>query len=297
MRDGGKYAGMFENGEIMGPGTRTYDDGAEFVGDFVRGEKHGYGEMTYGKRNVREAFYKGNWSMNVRQGFGTLELRNGTVFKGHFENNQPMGDCQIFQPDGGHYAGEVTKGIMNGIGELKLPNGFCYAGKFENGKRHGTGRFYIQREDLENCNYSLEGTFENDVATLQANQMLFELESPQIEEEVVVDPKAKKDKAVKKDAPFTEEEEAQYGFKKIYLECKSDTEPKEIKFQLKMVYQGPDYEDPNPPEEEEKAKKAPPKKGAQAVPDEPEIRMITPDPVLLEQEMGREFAIELGQHM
>ena len=66
--------------------------------------------------------------------------------------------------------------------------------------------------------------------------MLFELVSPVIEDEPV-DPKAKKDpKAPKKDAPFTEEEEAQYGSHKIYLECKSDTEPKEVKFLLKTVY-------------------------------------------------------------
>lgn len=66
MRDGGKYAGMFENGEIMGQGTRNYDDGTEYIGDFVKGEKHGYGEIQYGRRNVKEVFYKGNWSMNVR---------------------------------------------------------------------------------------------------------------------------------------------------------------------------------------------------------------------------------------
>ena len=63
------------------------------------------------------------------------------------------------------------------------------------------------------------------------------------------------------------------------MECKSDLEPKEVKFQLKMVYQGPDYEDPNPPEEDEKAKKKPAKGGQ---PDEPEVRMITPDPITLE---------------
>jgi len=113
----------------------------------------------------------------------------------------------------------------------------------------------------------------------------------------VVDPKAKKDpKAVKKDAPFTEEEEAQYGNKKIYLECKSDLEPKEVRFRLRIVHQGPDYEDPNPPEEDEKAKKKPAGKGA-AVPDEPEIRMITPEPIVMEQEQGRVFAVELGQNV
>ena len=238
---------------------------------------------------MREEYYKGNWVMNTRSGFGQLLLRNGTVFKGNFTNNQPNGDCQIFFPDEGVYSGEVTRGVMNGIGEVKLPNGFAYAGKFENGLKQGTGRLYIQEGE-----YSLEGTFENDQPTLTANAMLFELQSPMIEEEVV-DPKAKKDpKAVKKDAPFSEEEEAQYGNKKIYLEHKSDTEPKEVKFTLKMVFQGPDYEDPNPPEEDEKAKKKPAKGAA---PEEPEIRMITPDPITLDQESGRVFALELGQHV
>jgi len=290
MRDGSKYAGEWENGEIMGQGTRTYDDGTEYVGEFCKGEKNGYGEVTYGRRNAREEYYKGAWVMNIRHGFGQLLLRNGNVYKGNFVNNQPLGDCQIFLGDGGSYAGEVTNGIMHGIGELKQANGFAYAGKFENGLKSGTGRFYIQ-----NSSYSLEGMFENDKPTLEANHVLFDLVSPFVEEEVV-DPKAKKDpKAVKKDAPFTEEEEAQYGSQKIYLECKSDIEPKEVKFTMRLVFQGPDYEDPNPPEEDEKTKKKPPAKGAAA--EEPEIRMLTPEPVTLDQESGRVFAIELGQNV
>mmetsp|Transcript_2298 Transcript_2298/g.3136 ORF Transcript_2298/g.3136 Transcript_2298/m.3136 type:complete len:99 (+) Transcript_2298:806-1102(+) len=97
--------------------------------------------------------------------------------------------------------------------------------------RSGAGRFYIQ-----DGSYSLEGNFENDQPTLEANKVLFELISPFVEEEAV-DPKAKKDpKAPKKDAPFTEQEEAQYGSHKIYLESKSDMEPKEVKFTLKVVF-------------------------------------------------------------
>ena len=127
--------------------------------------------------------------------------------------------------------------------------------------------------------------------------MLFELLSPLPEEEPVdtkaaakKDPKAAKGK--QEVSQFTEEEEAQFGSKKIFLECKSDTEPKEIRFKLSMVYQGPDYEDPNPPEEDLTAKKPAKGKGA-AVPEEPEIRMITPDPVPIEQEGGRVFSLEL----
>ena len=64
-------------GEIHGQGTRTYDDGTEYMGEFAKGEKNGYGEILYGRRNVREEFYKGNWVMNVRSGFGQLQMRNG----------------------------------------------------------------------------------------------------------------------------------------------------------------------------------------------------------------------------
>ena len=51
------------------------------------------------------------------------------------------------------------------------------------------------------------------------------------------------------------------------------------------------YEDPNPPEEEDpKAKKKPAGKEA-----EPEIRLITPPPVILEKEDGRTFEFILGR--
>lgn len=87
MRDGSKYAGEFIDGEIIGQGTRTYEDGTTFIGGFFKGEKHGYGEITYGRRNIREEYYKGNWEMNARQGFGQLLMRNGQVFKGNFNKN------------------------------------------------------------------------------------------------------------------------------------------------------------------------------------------------------------------
>ena len=54
MRDGSRYTGDFQNGEITGHGNRVYDDGTDYVGDFHNGEKHGYGEITYGTRNRKE---------------------------------------------------------------------------------------------------------------------------------------------------------------------------------------------------------------------------------------------------
>jgi len=60
---------------------------------------------------------------------------------------------------------------------------------------------------------------------------------------------------------------------------------------MDMVFQGEPYEDTSkPPEDDGGAKK----KGKGAT-DEPEVRMITPEPVLLEKERGREFEFELGR--
>ena len=58
------------------------------------------------------------------------------------------------------------------------------------------------------------------------------------------------------------------------------------------MFQGPDYEDPNPPEEDEATKK----KKAKDPNAEPEIRMITPEPVEMQNESGREFELELGRY-
>lgn len=109
-------------------------------------------------------------------------------------------------------------------------------------------------------------------------------------------------------------EESTYGANKIYYEFKrgheapltegstintdsSGIEP-EIIIQLSTWYQGPDFVDPNPPEEvipDPKSKKAP-AKGAPVVPDEPPPpRMITPAPILMSNESGRTFRFELGR--
>jgi hypothetical protein len=59
---------------------------------------------------------------------------------------------------------------------------------------------------------------------------------------------------------------------------------------MTIVYQGEPYLDPNPPEEDEATKKKREKAGI-----EPEIPMITPEPIIMANENGREFEIQLGR--
>jgi hypothetical protein len=67
-----------------------------------------------------------------------------------------------------------------------------------------------------------------------------------------------------------------------------------------MAYQGPDYEDPNPPEEvipDPKAKKVSAKGAVEVEKDKPLApRMITPAPILMQNENGRRFRVELGKY-
>ena len=63
---------------------------------------------------------------------------------------------------------------------------------------------------------------------------------------------------------------------------------------MDMVFQGEPYEDTSEPIQEEAAN-AKGKKGKAAT-DEPEVRMVTPEPILLEKERGREFTFEMGRY-
>lgn len=115
------------------------------------------------------------------------------------------------------------------------------------------------------------------------------------EEEVKIDPKAKKPDPKAK----LEEKKEEEGKFKVSYEIGKEEIP--VEFELQMFYQGPAFEDPNPPPVEEEVKKVAPGKGkpnpkAADIPDVPVIRMITPDPVLMTNESGRLFEIELGRN-
>jgi len=99
---------------------------------------------------------------------------------------------------------------------------------------------------------------------------------------------------------FSEEEENEYRHRKILYEFKRQLEEGKtnpvVSFDLNVVYQGPEIEDPNPPEEDDlKNKKKPVPKGANPVAEEPEVRMIKPEPVVIANETGRVFSFEIGR--
>lgn len=47
MRDGSRYTGQFDNGEITGHGIKQWADGRVYKGEFFEGELHGQGILFY----------------------------------------------------------------------------------------------------------------------------------------------------------------------------------------------------------------------------------------------------------
>jgi hypothetical protein len=80
LRDGSRYEGTFSEGEITGTGERVYTDGNVYRGDFYLGERHGYGEMDYRTPRAKEIWYKGQWNLNIREGQGTLQMKDKNTY-------------------------------------------------------------------------------------------------------------------------------------------------------------------------------------------------------------------------
>ena len=133
---------------------------------------------------------------------------------------------------------------------------------------------------MEGATYELAGKWNFGKPELESNKCVVSVVSPVKEEE---DPKAKKDP--KKPV----EEEPEGNPIKIAIDVSNPNEEnRALTIQIEVLFQGEPFEDPNPPEEEDPKKK---KAGG-----EPEPRIITPDPILLENESGRLFEFELGRY-
>ena len=264
------FNGVFENGEITGYGVRVWPNGSEYKGEWKNGEKHGNG--TFENHSTGES-YVGDWYMNVRQGGGKWTKANKEIIEGEFKNNQPQGQVSIRKANGDLYMGNVERGVIHGKGEYRyLETKMCYEGDFIDAKREGQGKFYAMNEG-----YVYTGEFKDDKPSIMPNQMIF------YQEILEEDPEDKKKKDKKGDLEENENPN------KLTYEI-GVTEP--LKIELRHVFQGEDYEDDTPLDEEELKKQAA-KKGKGN--DEPEVRMVTPDPIIVTQESGRKIEIELGR--
>ncbi len=135
-------------------------------------KRSGFGIERVGKNK-----YVGRFKNGLYEGYGTLTLANGDVFKGYFhrgkvkEGSETAEGVEIFSgqfngkkisPDGtvhkGHFVdGIATNAVIVYANKLQLSGGSTYRGALKNGVMHGKGRLERENEEI------FDGHFENGV--------------------------------------------------------------------------------------------------------------------------------------
>lgn len=324
MQNGTVIEGNFFNDEFMGDARITYGNGDVYFGGFDNGEKNGYGELV-----TQNLEYKGHFLNNTFHGVGQmLDRITRQIISGDFFGGKPHGQVSITDLDGNPvYTGEVDKGIRQGAGKAE-GDYWSYNGSWSAGEWNGQGTLKLKDKP-----WVYEGSFKMGVREVIPNKVLFSVFREEwIDPEQAVadskkDDKSKKPQTLQKDPSkdlanakkgstsppipssttnskanlLSEDQIAQQKklLRQVELipsgEAKINLSNKEaLNLLIKVVYQGPDYPDPNPPPPDPK-KRAPARKGAKDAPEEPEIPMLTPPPVVLAEESNRLFKVELHQ--
>ena len=323
LQNGTFIEGTFENDEFVGQAHVVYGNGDTYTGGFENGEKNGEGDFTSPMLT-----YKGEWLNNTQHGRGRLEDKiKRQVVEGQFWGNKPHGDCKLMTLDGKLiYHGHMEHGKRQGkgIGEGELWN---YKGLWNDDLWDGPGEL-----SLKDRPWAHKGMFKQGARVVIPNKLIFNgfteqwIDPEALNTDPKKDPKNKKGQlnkdstkeSVKERSPDATpspnprghnfKDTLQNSFEPLEVpekplirqidlipdgELKVQAGAKEgINLLLKIVYQGPDYPDPNPPPPDPK-KKPIKKKTDKEAPEEPEIPMLTPEPVIIEQESGRRFKLEM----
>ncbi len=209
---GNTYVGEWENGQPNGEGIKTFQDGSIYNGSWANGKKSGFGYYSYGqpdsKRRVATSWYytigtiectfdpsneknkritilesqltssyKGIWLNDKPHGPGTVVYKDGSYFKGEFENGRSMAgfltyssgntkrakwvngelveEFSIEYKNGSNYIGELKNGKRDGYGQYAYVNGSQYEGNWKNGEKHGDGKL------IYNSGAFYQGSWEN----------------------------------------------------------------------------------------------------------------------------------------
>jgi len=288
MGDGSIYEGEFANGEISGQGTMTWANGKTYTGEFLNGEKEGHGVLHLPDGEI----YEGEWHRNLREGQGKLLKSDGSVMQGEFTRHQPNGHIIIDYPNGDNYTGNVNMNIKEGNGTLTAPSlGYIYSGEWQNNMKHGQGE--LKSPDGV---YVFNGDYENDQPKVYANAVKIVEVKPPVDETIESTQANTKPDKGKKEVPVVPDPSG-----KIVLNYEIGATP--LDFEVHVMYQAPEYEDPVQPskeEIEEQIKQAQKDAKKNKVVVNPEDfykkRMISPEPTILDIESGRRFeAILVGE--
>ncbi|XP_077481727.1 radial spoke head 10 homolog B isoform X2 [Stigmatopora argus] len=131
------YEGEFVRNMPMGQGKYAWPDGSTYEGDVWNGVRHGHG--AYKSGNV---MYKGQWNQSRRHGKGTVYYNQEETswYKGNWVMNERVGWGVRCYPSGNIHFGEWKQNLRNGEGTMRWLNlGQLYVGNWHDGVQQGHG--------------------------------------------------------------------------------------------------------------------------------------------------------------
>jgi hypothetical protein len=153
-----RWSGGCEDGRLSGKGVLEVTASGKrqlyFEGMMRGGKANGEGfAESHGESGKTR--YMGGFADGLFDGFGLLELADGSRYEGGFKADQPSGYGLYQGADGSRYQGELSAGKPQGEGFEVTADDAAYHGGFSAGERHGQGTLLFADGGL------YEGGFEN----------------------------------------------------------------------------------------------------------------------------------------
>jgi hypothetical protein len=100
------------------------------------GLRHGWG-----KYNIDDATYEGEWLDGKKEGKGKIIFRSGSIFEGSFKNDLKEGYGKMYYyPSGNYFEGEWQKDVKCGMGTMNWTDiREKYMGQWGNNQQEGWG--------------------------------------------------------------------------------------------------------------------------------------------------------------
>ena len=185
FNDGSEFCGIFQQNKLQNYGKYTSSNyknkndneiiitndnkGEEFIGEYNNYIPDGFGIYKNFNTNLKvKGMFKGNcisgigievseegdytyygeFINNKKEGYGTIEWKDGSKYQGEFKDNQINGYGIIKYQNNKFYQGEIKNSRMEGFGEFFWKDEKRYIGNYKNDKRNGFG-IYIFKDDKQ----------------------------------------------------------------------------------------------------------------------------------------------------
>lgn len=133
------YEGGFKDGLKDGEGTYT-DNDISYIGNYSKDMRDGFGTMTKWFGFFRPAeTYEGYWKQGKKNGYGNWTLQNRDNYKGDFKNGLRDGKGMYTASNGSVYNGSWFEDRKTGEGRMWWPWGDSYEGGFKDDLIVGPG--------------------------------------------------------------------------------------------------------------------------------------------------------------